>query len=135
MRTDLHNNIDPAQSIAAQGVSGGVNGSGVDLANFPETDVHLNVGSGSGDGDYSVKLQHAEDDGSGSPDTWEDVPSDEQQGSFTSNIDSGSDIMESVGYLGSRRHLRVVVTENTAGTTAPTVAATVVKGGARKKSV
>lgn len=123
---DLHSNVSPAQSIAAQGAGGGITGSSVDLQGFESADIHLNVGSGSNDGTYSVTVQESDDASS-----WSDVASGDLQDSLPSDLDTGSDIMSSVGYLGTKRHVRVTVTEDSAAATAPTVAATVVRGAPR----
>lgn len=125
---DLHNNIAPAQTIAAASASGGLTGSGVDLAGFDKADVQINVGAGSNDGDYSVSVEESSDNS-----TWSTVASGDLQGSFTSNIDTGSDLMEHVGYHGNTRYIRVTVTENTAATTAPTVAALLQRAHARTR--
>lgn len=126
VKQDLHNNVSVTQSIAAVSVGGGVTGSSIDLQNKESLDIQLNVGSGSGDGDYSVDIQESDDDSN-----WSSVSADDLEGSFTSNIDSGSDLLERVGYLGSKRYVRVVINENSTGTTAPIAAVNLVAGDLR----
>lgn len=128
---DLHSNISPAQSIAAAGAGGGITGSSVDLQGYEAADIQLNVGSGSNDGTYSVAVEESDDGSTG----WSAVASGDLQGSLPSDLDTGSDIMSSVGYLGTKRHVRVTVTEDSSATTAPTVSATVVRGAPRAAPV
>jgi len=127
---DLHNNTAVAQTIAAADASGGITGGSVDLTAFDAFEVILNVGAGSGDGDYAVTVEASNDNAS-----WSPVDSALLNGSFTSNIDTGSDLIEQVGYLGVAKYLRVSVTENSAGTTAPTVGALVQRASARVRPV
>lgn len=130
MKRDNTSFQDPAQAFAPQSAAGGITGNTIDLQMYEAANTVLEVSQNGGGGDYSVKLQEAPDDGTGSAGSWTDVASSDLIGSFTSNIDgvSPGDFVEDVGYIGGSRFLRVVVTENSASSPGPDVAATVVRG-------
>lgn len=113
MRGDIKNQVSVAQSIApGNHTSGDSTGSGVDLANFDAAVVVLDVGTVS-DGAFSIEVQDAADDGSGSPDTWEAVADDDLDGSEPGTL--SADTVTEIGYHGRRRHLRVVATDGGTG--------------------
>lgn len=63
------------------------------------------------DGTHTFELQHADDDGSGSPDSFAAVPDAELEGTEPV-VDDGSndDSVIELGYKGTKRHLQVAVT-------------------------
>lgn len=131
---DLQHRVNPVTSVAPQAGTGGVNGSSADMQGYESaTVIAFAAGNGSADGDYDFKLQEADDDGSGSPDTWADVAAGDLLGTFTTTFQGDAVVLDNVGYLGSKRHLRVVVVENTTATTDPQVAAVIVRGHAHHK--
>lgn len=77
--------------------------------NFQSAAVCVDVQSYT-DGTHDFTVQHAEDDGTDSPDTWEDVPSDELSGSLPT-VDASGDVGQHyVEYLGLRPFVRVTTT-------------------------
>lgn len=112
MRQDIANHVSVAQTITPGAFTSTQTGSGVDLANFDAAAVVIDVGAVS-DGAFSFEVQHAEDDGTGSPDTWEAVADDDLDGSEPGSISANT--VTTIGYHGIRRHLRVVATDGGTG--------------------
>lgn len=128
---DIVNSISVAHSLAPATRTSGANGAGVDLAEWEAAAVVVHVGSYT-DGTHTIEVQEADDDGTGSPDTWTAVADTELDGTEPV-IDASGDAntVFEVGYKGSKRHLRAVVT--TSGTTSgATYGATVVRGHPHK---
>ena len=98
-----------------------VTGATVDLANFASNKVNLNVGTIT-DGTHTPKLQESVDDS-----TWTDVAAADQDGTLAALV---SDTAQSVGYIGTKRYIRVFVTVATA-TTGGVYAAEVERGNSR----
>lgn len=84
------------------------------LANFDAAAILLDVQSWT-DGTHDFTIQHAEDDGTDTPDTWEDVPADQLSGSLPTVDASDDEGQHYVEYLGDRPFLRVNTTAS--GTT------------------
>lgn len=132
---DLNSHVSVAQSIAPRtfDTDGTVDGSDVDLANFDAAVVLLEAGTWATDGSYAFNIQHADDDGAGSPDTYSDVAAADLDGSeITVTSASNDNVVAAVGYIGNKRWLRVQMT--TSGNTSGTLeaAAHVVRGKGRK---
>lgn len=84
-----------------------VNGANLDLQGYESASVLLNAGTIT-DGTFTPKFQEADDNGSGAPDTWSDVAAtDLTDGPFVALV---ADSVQQVGYRGTKRWLRVVVT-------------------------
>lgn len=129
MRSDINSQLSVAQSIApGNHTSGDSTGSGVDLAGYDSAVVVIDVGSVS-DSAFSIEVQDAADDGSGSPDTWEAVADDDLDGTEPSTL--SADSVTKIGYHGRRRHLRAVATDG--GTGNADFGVSVVRAGARKQ--
>ena len=147
MQFDLHNNIAHVTAIAPQTLAQaaspeGLQSGNIDLQGFHSAEVVAYLGDidelgGSPVGDAKVQLllEHADDDGTGSPGTYAAValadvlgPSAVTAGIVaTSTTDSG--FLE-VGYVGGKRFIRVTLVP-TGLTNGGPVAAWVVKGDAR----
>lgn len=131
---DLKAHISPAQTLRPAARTADANGENVDLANFDAAVVVIDVGTWT-DGTHTFEVQEADDDGSGSPDTWAAVADADLDGSEPV-VDGAADddqIYE-IGYIGGKRWLRVVVTVASA-TTGAVYAATVVRGKGRNLPV
>ena len=140
---DLHNNIAHVAAVTPQTIAGSNLVSGnIDLAGFNAAEVVAYLGDidelgGSPVGDAKVQmlLEHADDDGTGSPGTYANValrdvlgPSAVTAGIVaTSTTDNG--FLE-VGYVGGKRFIRATLVP-TGLTNGGPVAAWVVKGNAR----
>lgn len=98
---DLKNNLDAKQSVAPAEHAASVNGTGVDLQDSHGVMVHIHPGTIT-DGTHTPKLQESADNSS-----FSDVAAADLVGSFAA---IESDTLQRIGYIGSSRYVRVVVT-------------------------
>jgi fluoride ion exporter CrcB/FEX len=122
---DLYHNLEVKTSLAPKTRTASENGTGVDLQGFEAALVVIHAGTIT-DGTHTPKLQESDDNS-----TWSDVGSSDLLGSF-SNISSNS--IQTVGYIGSKRYIRVVATVSGA-TSGGIYGATIVKGAPRHAPV
>ncbi len=140
---DLHSNVAHVAAVNPQTIAGSNLASGdIDLNGFNAAEVAVYLGdidelgaSPVGAAKLDVKLEHAEDDGTGSPGAYADVTLADVIGpsSVTSGIvasTTGDNAVLEVGYLGDKRFLRVTL-QPTDLTNGGPVAAWVVKGAPR----
>ena len=140
---DLHNNIAHVTAVAPQTISGSNIVSGnIDLTGFNAAEVVAHLGdidelggSPVGAAKLEVKLEHADDDGTGSPGAYANVdladvigPSSVTGGIVASTTSDGNFL--EVGYLGDKRFLRVTLVP-TGLTNGGPVTAWVTKGSPR----
>ncbi len=124
---DLYNNLYPGVSFDPAAKTASVTGSGVDLQFFEGADVMLQAGTIT-DGTHTPKLQESSDNT-----TFTDVAAGDLQGSFTAlttGAGNGGSAIQEVGYIGSKRYIRVFVTVASA-TTGGVYGASVIRGYAR----
>ena len=122
---DLYHRIVPVQSLAPSATTATRNGTGVDLQEYESACLELSVGAWT-DGTHTPKLQESSDNS-----TWTDVAAGDQLGTFTAIAGTGQQNAEQiVGYIGSKRYIRPVVTVSGA-TTGVVLGARVIKGHAR----
>lgn len=122
---DLHSNVAPVQALAAQTINQGTGAlvsSDVDLAGFNAAQIVVHYGaidemgaSPQGAAQIAIKLEHADDDGTGSPDTYAPVTLADVTG--VASVAGGvvatvtSDLAPTgFGYLGDKRFVRVTLT-------------------------
>ncbi len=122
---DLNSNLAPVQALTAQTInqaSGALVSGNVDLAGFNAAQVVVHFGeiiemgaSPVGSAQIAVKLEHADDDGSGAPSTYANVTDADVTG--VSGIAAGvvaspnSDLAPvTVGYVGDKRFIRATLT-------------------------
>ncbi len=140
---DLHNKIAHVAAVAPQTIAGSSLVSGdIDLAGFNAAEVVAFLGdidelggSPVGAAKLEVKLEHADDDGTGSPGAYAEVGLAEVIGpsAVTGGIvasTTGDNSFLEVGYLGDKRFLRVTLVP-TGLTNGGPISALVVKGAAR----
>ncbi len=140
---DLHNNIAHVTAVAPQTIAGANLVSGnIDLIGFNAAEVVAFLGdidelggSPVGAAKLEVKLEHADDDGTGSPGAYANVsladvigPASVSGGIVAST--TGDNNFLEIGYLGDKRFLRVTLVP-TALTNGGPVAAWVAKGSPR----
>ncbi len=140
---DLHNNIAAAVAVNPQTISGSNIVSGdIDLAGFNAAEVIAHLGdidelggSPVGAAKLEVKLEHADDDGTGAPGAYANValadvigPSSVTGGVVAST--TGDNAALEAGYVGDKRFIRVTLVP-TGLTNGGPVSALVVKGAAR----
>ncbi|MFC4333868.1 hypothetical protein [Salininema proteolyticum] len=111
-RTDIKNNVAVAESIRADQHTATVTGENVDLAGFDAAAVVFQVGTVANN-DFTFEVQEADDDGTGSPDTYSAVASDDLDG--TAPDAPSANTVTTVGYHGIKRWLRVVATSGGTG--------------------
>lgn len=108
---DIVRDLAAAQTIAPSTYSTDQTGSSVDLQNFHAAAVLIDAGAHT-DGTHDFTVEESDDDS-----TWNDVASSDLIGS-TPTIDgssSNASQIHEVGYVGTKRHIRVTTT--TSGTT------------------
>ena len=123
---DISRHVNPAESVEPALYAADVDGSAVDLQGFDAAFALLHAGAIT-DGNHAPEFQHADDDGTGSPDagTWETVPAADLVGAWAAIADNDVQV---VGYRGTRRHLRVSVTVTGDPATGGIYGATIVRG-------
>lgn len=104
--------VSPVESVRPAARQADVNGEAVDRLGFRSATAMVQVGA-LGDGTWTPKLEHADDDGAGSPDTFSDVDADDLVGAFE---DLSANEVQWVGYRGTKRHLRIVLEQDSATT-------------------
>lgn len=119
----LSRKLKVAQSLApAVRTNGTANGAGVDLRGFDSAVIIVSFGACT-DGTHTPSLQHSADNS-----TFTNVSAAELDGEFTAvTSSSGSNSVQKVGYLGSQRYVRVVMT--TSGATSGALSAANVIAG------
>ena len=107
---DLNSNIHGAVSLDPHGHDSSADGSSVDLRGHDSATTMIVVGDVTDEGNV-VKVQHADADDAGDPDTWEDVDDGDLSGGdngVTVDNDAAQSVIER-GYHGDRRFLRLTV--------------------------
>ncbi len=122
---DLNSNLAPVQALVAQTInqaSGALVSGDVDLAGFNAAQIVVHFGDivemgvpPIGSAQIAVKLEHADDDGSGVPGTYANVTDADVSG--VSGIAAGivasptNDLVPvTLGYLGGKRFIRATLT-------------------------
>ena len=120
---DLHNNLSPTRAIQVQTITGSPLVSGnLDLAGFEAAEVLVDFGdidemgsSPQGGAQIAIKIEHADDDGSGSPGSYAEVALTDVigPGAVSSGVVStvtNDAVPVRVGYVGGKRFLRLTLT-------------------------
>lgn len=140
---DLYSNLAFSVGIAAAANSADANGSNIDMQGYDSLMLIANVGVegdtlGPSD-DINLEVEHADDDGTGSPDTWSDVADADLLNSVTgantgtfAHIDADAEIpaMFATGYIGGKRWVRVVVNVTGTHTNGTPLGITAIRGHA-----
>jgi hypothetical protein len=122
---DLYNRVDAAASLHPAARSASANGTGVDLQGYEACEVVVEFGAWT-DGTHTPKIQESDDNT-----TFTDVAAADQLGSFTAvSSAAGQNAVQRVGYRGSKRYLRVVMT--VAGATTGALSAAQVLRGCKR---
>jgi hypothetical protein len=126
---DMYNNASPAQTLAPAARTLSANGVSVDLKGFESVLVLIATGAWT-DGSHTFEVQESDDNATFTPVADADLQGTEPV------IDAGADGNQvyKVGYIGSKRYVRVVTTVS--GTTTGAVyGVEVVRGHARHMPV
>lgn len=125
---DLYNKLGMVQSLAPVVLSATDTGAAIDLQGFNSALVVVSTGAIAGAGDFTTKLQESD---TTTPGDFTDVAAVNMLGSFPASLAAASVVK--VGYVGSKRYVRVVNTKN--GGTSIAVGVNVVKGNASEAPV
>lgn len=104
---DLSSNLGAAESVRPAVHSDSVDGEIVDTRGYRSAMALVQSGAIAGSGDFTAKLQHSD---TSTPGDFTDVAAADLQGSFLATMTENT--VERVGYLGDKRYLRVVLTNN-----------------------
>lgn len=120
---DMYNNVKATQSLApAARVTGVFNGTAADLRGYEAAVVMISFGAYT-DGTHTPSLQESSDGSTYTP-----VASTSMQGSLSAvNSAGGANTIQTVGYIGACRYIRVVMTV-TGATTGALTSASIVGG-------
>lgn len=136
---DLCNNIDVVQVLDPATVDATGNSGDVDLAGANSATLLINLGEDGGTGlgsshKLAFKLEHADDDGTGSAGSYSECDDDDVLG-FT-DLSSGvfftladtddDDAVYKIGYVGGKRFVKMTWTET--GTVSIPMSVTLIKG-------
>lgn len=107
-KKDLYHAINPVQSIAPQAVTAPIDGAIVDLKGFLGATVIIDVGTFAGTSpSATIKIQESADGTE-----WSDVAAEDLLGGALPTIDTTNDTQViHRGYIGTKRYLRVSVTD------------------------
>jgi len=103
---DLTNNIGPAETIRPAVLTANTTGEAVDLQGFGSAAAIVQTGAIAGDGNFTPALHHSDADDSG----FEAVTGSDLIGAWPAALEANS--VYRVGYAGSKRYLKVVLTKN-----------------------
>lgn len=121
---DIKNNIDSASTLEpALRATGTANGTGVDLQGYGAAMVVVHFGAYT-NGTHTPSLEHSDDNSSFSAASASDM-----DGSFTAVSASAAGTTQRVGYRGSKRYIRAVMTV-ASGATGSYSSAVVIRGQA-----
>ena len=103
---DIRNNVDELHSLEpAVRPTGTYNGAGVDLQNFHSAMMVVYFGAYT-NGTHTPSFEHSDDNSS-----FAAIPAAELDGSFTAVASAaGANTVQRVGYRGSKRYVRAVMT-------------------------
>lgn len=124
MAKDVYNNISVVQALAPIAIAADSIGSSIDLAGYDSAMIVWGVGVVT-DGIYAIEIQEcATSDGSFTAVAAADLIGTEKTGVTTTNDNA----VYVVGYKGSKRYIRYVITETGAGSTGGIMEVLVLKG-------
>lgn len=125
---DLANNIASVQAVAPAVLSATNTSAAIDLLGFDSAAVIVNTGAIAGAGDYTANLQESDTATSGD---FTDVAAADLVGSFPASLVENAVVK--VGYIGTKRYLRTVITKNSG--TSIAAGAVIVMANARLRPV
>jgi len=126
---DLANNIGVALALSPAVQSATIKGNTIDTAGFGSVAFVINTGAIASAGDFTVKVQESNTTTDG--DFTDAVAADLTGDTLPASV--GADSSYKVGYVGSKRFVRVVATKN--GGTSVAIGAVAVKGHADSRPV
>lgn len=127
MKKDLKNSIDVAQSLAPAARTTSANGTGVDLSCYNSAVIVFHPGTVT-DGTHTPSVEESDSSGSG----YTAVDSSQLIGSLAA---MSSNTIQRVGYIGTKRYVRAVITVAGSPSTGAVASASVIRGDAIKQPV
>lgn len=125
---DLAHNIAAVQAVAPAVLAATNTSAAIDLQGFESAAVIINTGAIVSAGDFTAKLQESDTTTGGD---FTDVLAANLVGSFPASL--VADSVVKVGYVGSKRYLRTVITKNSG--TSIAAGAVILKGDAHSRPV
>lgn len=104
---DMASDMAVRESVRPAVHSATATGETVDRADFEAATAVIATGAIAGSGDFTPKLQHSDTTTGGD---FEDVPAGDLIGEFAATLEANATYR--VGYVGGRRYLRAVLTNN-----------------------
>jgi hypothetical protein len=118
---DLHHSIGATLALSPAVQAATIKGNAVDLRGFNEAELIVNTGAIAGAGDFTAKVQESNTTTDGD---FTDVAAANLLGALPASLTA--DATFRVGYIGSKKFVRVVLTKN--GGTSIAAGAVVLKG-------
>lgn len=123
---DLRSNISPAVSVApAADRTATISGAAVDLSGFDSAAAIAHFGAIT-DGGWTPSLEESDTGAFGGEENA--VVAADQVGAFVEAVGANDDTVQQVSYIGTKRYIRMVITESTASTTGAEFSGLVVRG-------
>jgi len=124
---DLVSNIGAVQILAPAVLAATNTSAAIDLAEFGSAAIIVTTGAIVGAGDFTAKLQHSDLSGSG----FVDADAADLIGALPASLEADGTVK--LGYIGSKRFIRLVTTKN--GGTSIAASALLIKGNPRHSPV
>lgn len=105
---DMHSNIKVVAAIAPAVKTDAESGAAIDLQGYRSAEIVVNTGALAGAGDFGFKIQHSHTTESGD---FVDVPASDLLGAAPAAAMTATTTYK-VGYVGSRRYIRVATLDN-----------------------
>jgi hypothetical protein len=122
VKRNMHDSITAVQSLASAARTATANGTAADLKGYDSCEAVVDLGAWT-DGTHTPSIQESDDNS-----TFAAVAAADLDGSFTAMSGTASDNnVQIVGYVGSKRYVRVVMTISSA-TTGALSAAAIIRG-------
>jgi hypothetical protein len=118
---DLHHSIGAVLALSPAVQAATIKGLAIDLRGFNEAELIVNTGAIAGAGDFTAKVQESNTTTDGD---FTDVAAANLLGTLPASL--AADAAYRVGYIGSKKFVRIVLTKN--GGTSIAAGAVVVKG-------
>lgn len=99
----IHGDIKVVQALAPQVAAASANGGAIDLQGFDAVEVSVNIGAAVAAGAMTFALEES-DSGTGG---WTAVAADDINGAFVASVEN---TVQSVGYRGNKRYIRLAAT-------------------------
>jgi hypothetical protein len=125
---DIHNKLSTARSLSPAARTASADGASVDLQGYDAAEVVIATGTIT-DGTHTIEVQESADDS-----TFTAVADGDLIGTEPAIVAADDDKVFEIGYIGTKRFLRVITTV-TGATTGGVYGAAIVRSHARKQPV